>query len=69
MDTKISSMPRKAKPFETATVRVPKPLASQLRMLAGAAGKDISDYLNEILRPIVAKEVQRLARSLISEEK
>ncbi len=63
----IDGMPRKRKP-PTVSVRVSKDLAHKLRIVIASKGKDTSDYLGEILEPILAKELDALGRTLTGAE-
>jgi plasmid stability protein len=67
MPATISTMPRPKKP-PTITVRLDKDVARQLRIVAAAHDKDVPDYLANVLRPILAKELRKLGRTF-SEEK
>lgn len=67
MVSTIDTMPRERKP-PTVTVRLDKAVARELRIVAAANEQDVSDYLAIVLRPILAKELRRLGKSLSKEE-
>jgi hypothetical protein len=58
----IALMPREKKP-PTVTVRLDKELAKLLRIAAAANEQDVADYLGDVLRPILARELRKLGRA------
>jgi len=67
MAATIAAMPREKKP-PTVTVRLSKGLARKLRIVAAAQEKDASDYLGEIIRPILSREMKLLGRTISEDE-
>jgi hypothetical protein len=43
-------------------------IARSVRIVAAANGKDVSDYLSAVLRPILMKELKKLGQKLTQVE-
>ncbi len=59
----IAPMARERKP-PTVTVRLDKQLARMLRVVAANKDKDTSDYLAELLKPIISEEYRTVGREI-----
>lgn len=58
------TMPRRKRDIPTATIRVDEDLVPKIKMAAAASGKDPPEYVSDLLRPVLDKEMAKLGRRL-----